>query len=267
MGSAAHPHPYNVHRRTMAHSQGNTTALDQLAALTPGRIYDSGPPISPDLRAQLASWGVAAVAASLPAPLAQAQLLDAEDLPRRTGTGPVAGVAVTVWNAPGSTRMNALAMEMLRPGDIVVLKGDVYTPMWGDNMTARCMAQGAVGALVDGVVRDIAEVNSMGFSLWGRRVYVGDNARRMRPGLVNTPVQLRHVSVQPGDVIVADDDGILVLPRDLLEVVGARAAAKNEEDGRIRAAAAEGRMSEDLKNIYQQTDADPEIVRVGATWR
>jgi 4-hydroxy-4-methyl-2-oxoglutarate aldolase len=248
-------------------STQSITSADEFAALTPGRVYESGPSIEADLRTQLTAWGVAAVAACLPPPLAQSQLLAADDLPRRSGSGSVAGVAVTVWNAPGSTRMNALAMEMLRPGDFVVLRGDIETPMWGDNMTARCMAQGAVGALIDGVARDVREVDSMGFSLWARRVYVGDNSRRMRPGLVNAPILVGHVRVVPGDVIVADDDGILAIPRRFLGVVADHAAAKAEEDKRIRAAASEGRMSDDLQRIYQTTELDPEIVRVGETWR
>jgi 4-hydroxy-4-methyl-2-oxoglutarate aldolase len=236
-----------------------------LSALKVGAIYDSSPAAPQDLLAELKDCGVATVASLLPPTILHGRLLDAEGIPRRSGRGVVAGTAVTLWNPPGSTRMNAIAMAMVRPGDFLILKGDQQTAMWGDNMTARCVAQGAVGAVVDGVARDIEAVRAMGFHLWAKRVYAGDNSRRMRSGLVNVPLQLDNARVEPGDVVLADDDGILFLPRPLAEHLRSAAAERRVQDEHIRDAAENREMSRELQEIYDEGD-DSDLVWVGDQW-
>ena len=235
-------------------------------AFSAGRIYESEDPVDSSLLKELASYGTAPVISAFPPPLSNSHLIDPAVLPRRTGKGAVAGVALTVWNQPGSTGMNSPALEMARPGDFLVIRSDSCTPNWGDIMATRALSRGVVGALVDGVCRDIEAVDALGFSLWGTRVSVGDGARRMRPGLINVPIPVGNATVAPGDVIVADSDGAVVIPRPWLAEVAALARRKALRDEGILAAAAKGEVAQSLKDTYATPGPDPEIYRVGAQW-
>jgi 4-hydroxy-4-methyl-2-oxoglutarate aldolase len=138
-----------------------------------------------------------------------------------------AGPALTVLNRQGDTLMLHRAISLARAGDVLVVTADGPTPsaMWGNLMTTAAVGRGVAGAVIDGPARDVAEVRSAGFALWSRSISPR-GSKRLGPGAVNVPVMCGGVRVCPGDLIVADDDGIVVVPRALLQVALAGAQAR-----------------------------------------
>jgi 4-hydroxy-4-methyl-2-oxoglutarate aldolase len=154
----------------------------------------------------------------------------------------LAGSAVTVLSAPGDNLMVHAAVEMTRPGDILViaLTGPGIHGMVGDLLATSLMAHGCIGLVTESAVRDSAELLEMGFPVWTRAIHSAGTVKA-NPGSVNVPIICAGASIAPGDVVVADDDGVVVVPRDsapeALEASQQRLV--NETETRARLAAGE----------------------------
>jgi 4-hydroxy-4-methyl-2-oxoglutarate aldolase len=141
-------------------------------------------------------------------------LLDYAIRPVRRGTR-LAGSALTVLSAPGDNLMVHAAVEVVGPGDVLViaLTAPGIHGMVGELLATSLMAHGCVALVTDSAVRDTAELLDMGFPVWARETYSAGTVKA-NPGSVNVPVVCAGASVAPGDVVVADDDGVVVVPRD-----------------------------------------------------
>ncbi|MBI4540862.1 MAG: RraA family protein [Gemmatimonadetes bacterium] len=137
----------------------------------------------------------------------------------RSGTG-VCGVAVTVNARPGDNLMVHKALELARPGDVIVVctNGDVASAVFGELMCRTAAGAGAGGIVVDGAVRDVEGMASLNFAAYSRTVSIG-SCDKDGPGEINVPIACGGTVVMPGDIVVGDADGVAVVPRSDAEEV------------------------------------------------
>jgi 4-hydroxy-4-methyl-2-oxoglutarate aldolase len=154
----------------------------------------------------------------------------------------IAGSAVTVSSHPGDNLMIHAAVEVCQPGDILVVTNTAPSThgMFGDLLAGSLMARGVRGLVIDAGVRDTADLRAMGFPVWSQHVSCQGTVKASA-GSVNVPVVLGEQIVMPGDVICADDDGVVVVTRaEAVEAVRlARARIAKEAETRKRLNAGE----------------------------
>ena len=139
----------------------------------------------------------------------------------------LAGPAFTVRCAPADNLMLHAAIYRAEPGSVIVVEaGDVDYAVAGGNVCAVAQRHGVAGFVVDGVIRDLGEVREIGFPVFARGVIPIPGAKKVVTGPLNEPVRCGGVEVRAGDVVVADEEGIVVTPRDRGEQVLREAQAK-----------------------------------------
>lgn len=145
------------------------------------------------------------------------------------------GWARTVNVAAGDNKVLHQALEHIHPGDFLVVNGQGYTDraLMGELMAEKAKARGAVGIIADGALRDIQDLEEMGFSAWARAANPSGPYKN-GPGAFNVPVAVGRVVVNPGDLIVADQDGVIVVPAAEVAETLPRAQAVQQDEAERR---------------------------------
>jgi 4-hydroxy-4-methyl-2-oxoglutarate aldolase len=164
--------------------------------------------------------------------------------------GEAAGTAVTVLTHPGDNWMIHVAVEQCRAGDILVVgcSADNTDGMFGDLLATSLMARGVKALIIDAGVRDAKSLREMGFPVWSRAISAKGTVKAAL-GSVNVPVVCAGVNVMPGDAVIADDDGVVVVARrDAADVVAKGEERHADEEGK-RKQLASGALGLDMYNM------------------
>lgn len=143
----------------------------------------------------------------------------------------ISGRAFTVQMPVGDNSMILHAFNEAKPGDVIVVdaKGDTYRAIAGDFMVSIAQTLGIQGIVVDGVIRDIVGIKQLNFPVFSKGTAVAASAKN-GSGKVQVPISCGGVTVHPGDLIVGDADGVVVIPRDKEEEIFEKAKEKMEKD-------------------------------------
>lgn len=158
----------------------------------------------------------------------------------------IAGTAVTVLSWPGDNLMIHVAVEQCRPGDVLVVTTTSPSTdgMFGELFATALQRRGVRGLVINAGVRDVAELHAMGFPVWSAAVSAQGTVKAT-PGAVNVPVTIGGQLIRPGDVIVADDDGVVRVEREAAAEAVRAARAREEKEAATRAAFRGGELGLD----------------------
>jgi 4-hydroxy-4-methyl-2-oxoglutarate aldolase len=164
----------------------------------------------------------------------------------------IAGPAVTVLAQPGDNWMIHVAVEQCQKGDVVVVgcTTDNTDGMFGELLATALRARGVKGVVLDAGCRDVRPLHDMDFPVWSRAISAKGTVKSTL-GAVNIPVVCAGVNVEPGDVVVADDDGVVVIPRALAVETAAKAQKRHDDEDGKRKQLEAGVLSLDMYNMRE----------------
>jgi 4-hydroxy-4-methyl-2-oxoglutarate aldolase len=166
--------------------------------------------------------------------------------------GEAAGTAVTVLAHPGDNWMIHVAVEQCQPGDILVVgcSADNTDGMFGDLLATSLMARGVVGLIIDAGCRDVKSLREMGFPVWSRAISAKGTVKATL-GAVNIPVVCAGIHVEPGDAVIADDDGVVVIGKKDVADVAVKAEKRHADEEGKRKQLAAGMLGLDMYNMRE----------------
>jgi 4-hydroxy-4-methyl-2-oxoglutarate aldolase len=213
--------------------------------VTPPTIVRNISRADPEHIRRLGECGVATVHEAM----GRVGLLDAGIRPIFPGAR-VAGSAVTVMCGPGDNLMIHAAVSVVRPGDVLVVA--TFSPsnagMFGELLGESSRAHGVAGLVIDAGVRDTAELTAMGFPVWSRAIWAQGTTKAIA-GSVNVAIVCAGARVQPGDLIVGDADGVVVIPRTEAPAVVAAAEERLAKEARTRERLRAGELGLDIYGL------------------
>lgn len=156
-------------------------------------------------------------------------------------TSRLVGPAFTVDARPADNLILHLAVQEAAPGDVLVVDAKAFMEAgpWGDVLTLQAMQRGIAGLVISGCVRDAQAITELGFPVFCRGLSIKGTGKN-QPGVLNAPLQIGGVTVRPGDIIVGDRDGLVVVPRDAVQSAVAASHAREDKERQQRMAIAAG---------------------------
>lgn len=168
----------------------------------------------------------------------------------------LAGPALTVDIRPGDNLMIHYALTKARPGDVLVVDAKAFVDAgpWGDVLTFAAQQIGIAGLVIDGAVRDASQIVEMGFPVFCRGLSIrGTN--KHQPGKLNLPLILGGVAVRPGDIVVGDRDGLVIVAAEEVPEVIAASAAREQKEAQMRERLAQGATMVELLGLRETLES------------
>lgn len=218
-------------------------------------VYTKIPHTDPALIEEARTCGVSDLHEGLGPTIGRMALMSPRMRPLNLGLT-FAGPAITAFNYPGDNLMLHKAVQLAKPGNVLVVTngGGTQGALWGEMVATYAKRIGLAGIVVDGAIRDTDALRDMGSPVWHTAISPC-HPEKSNPGSVNVPVVIDGVLVRPGDIIVGDGDGVLAVPREHLASAVASAKARIAKEQELSAKLADGAVLYDLLGIEKNFSA------------
>lgn len=164
----------------------------------------------------------------------------------------VSGTALTVRSKPGDNLAIHAAVVQAKPGDVLIVDHDGFLECgpFGDVLATACQERGIAGLVIDGCSRDGRSLKEMGFPVFSRGLNM-KSPGKSDPGEIGVPITCAGVPVSPGDVVIGDDDGVVIVPRDMITQTLAAAREREDKEDAMKAQLKKGATTLDLLGLHQ----------------